>query len=76
VRRSKEAAVWFSGKPKYLPLPLKNVCLCLPLLILIYYTEKNRRVLLGRTEVGIRNGRIARGAKAVSVHLQLLQCSC
>lgn len=75
VTRSKEAAVWFSRKPKCLPLPLQNVCLCLPLLIPIYYTGKNRRPLLRRTEVGIKNWGIVKGAGVVSVHLQLVPCS-
>lgn len=63
VRKTKETAVWFSRKPKYLPLPLQNVCLCLPLLMPIYYSVKSRRTLLGRTEVGIKNGGIVGGER-------------
>lgn len=62
LTRSKEAAVWFSRKPKCLPLPLQNVCLCLPLLIPIDY--KSRIPLLRRTEVGGKKWRYCEGGRS------------
>lgn len=77
VRRSKEGALWFSGKSSQIsssPLPLQHVCLCLPLLIPIYYAGKKQESITGTDRIKKSEG-IAREATAVSVHLQLLPCS-
>lgn len=56
-------------------LPFKNVSLCYPLLIPIYYTGKSRRTLLGAEIKKKKSRGIVSEARAVSVHLQLLPYS-